>query len=92
LTARGADTGGSFPVNAVRLPIAGQADGVAVTFVNEFNNGADPDIFVQTANSTLGLLNLIAVNTTTVPDVNPAIASPRLTLAPFECTDGASPR
>src|SRR5262245_26251701 len=59
---------------AVRLPIAGQADGLAVAFVHELPG--DPDIFVVRTNAALTKLEpFISVNVTPTPTDQPSITS-----------------
>jgi hypothetical protein len=61
--------------DAVRLPIAGQADGLAVTFVHELP-GPDSDIFVVRTNATLGTLEpSIAIETSLLEADAPSITS-----------------
>jgi hypothetical protein len=58
------------------LPIAGQADGLAVAFTHEYNNGLDGDIWLYRTNA-----NLVKIGTQTVidasftPTYNPSITS-----------------
>jgi hypothetical protein len=67
----------TFPTDqpaAVRLPIAGQADGLAVTFT--FELPGDPDIYVVRTNSALTKLEpFIPIDTSVLPTDQPSITS-----------------
>src|SRR5262249_23033390 len=59
---------------AVRLPIAGQADGLAVAFTEDVLNG-DFDIFLERTNSALGNVTFTPIANTDLQEDHPSITS-----------------
>src|SRR5262245_35922978 len=66
------------PPGAVRLPIAGASDGVAVAFADNFGGGADRDVYVERFNVALGNLDpagFILVDGSSLVTDHPSITS-----------------